>query len=62
MSDIQLPHNEPGGPYTVLSIVLTLISFANIQPLLSALASIGAICSTAMAVRYYWYATKKVKE
>ena len=47
---------------TILSISSALVSIGNFQPLVTLLASLVAIISGLFAIRYYYRATKKLKE
>jgi len=47
---------------TILSISSALVSIGNFQPLVTLLASSVAIISGLFAIRYYYQATKKLKE
>ena len=47
---------------TIVSISSALLSIGNFQPLVTLLASLVAIVSGLFAIRYYYRATKKLKE
>ena len=47
---------------TIVSISSALVSIGNFQPLVTLLASLVAIVSGLFAIRYYYRATKKLKE
>jgi len=46
---------------TIVTVVSATISITSIQPLFTLIASLVAIVSGAMAIRYYYKMTKKLK-
>jgi hypothetical protein len=54
-------NNHQADQSTIVSLVSATISITNIQPLFTLLASLVAIVSGTMAIRYYWKMTKKLK-
>lgn len=61
MSD-HLVEAQAGGWYAFLSIVFTMISFSDVMNLFKDLSVIGAVGCSIMAMRYYYYATKKARQ
>lgn len=57
---------EGGGPvFTLISLIAIPFAWMGIretQVVLTVIATAIAICSGLMAIRYYYYATKKMKE
>jgi hypothetical protein len=53
--------NHQADQSTIVSLVSATISITSIQPLFTLLASLVAIVSGTMAIRYYWKMTKKLK-
>ena len=47
---------------TIVSISSALVSIGNFQPLVTLLASLDAIVSGLLAIRYYYRATKNLKK
>jgi len=47
---------------TILSVSGAMISIADVQPVVTMLASIVAIVSGLFAIRYYFYATNNIKK
>lgn len=53
--------NNQADQSTIVSLVSAALSVTSIQPLFTLLASLVAIVSGVMAIRYYWKMTKKLK-
>jgi len=53
--------NHQADQSTIVSLVSATISITNIQPLFTLIASLVAIVSGLMAIRYYYKMTKKIK-
>jgi len=53
--------NHQADQSTIVSVVSATISITSIQPLFTLIASLVAIVSGAMAIRYYYKMTKKLK-
>lgn len=56
-----MAHNDQADISVILSIGGAVISVTSLQPIVTFLASLVAIVSGVMAIRYYWKATKKFK-
>ena len=56
-----MANNHQADQSTIVSLVSATISITNIQPLFTLIASLVAIVSGAMAIRYYYKMTKKLK-
>jgi hypothetical protein len=54
-------NNNQADQSTIVSLVSATLSITSIQPLFTLLASLVAIVSGGMAIRYYWKMTKKLK-
>lgn len=59
--DIQ--NNQPNPTYPVISLISTLLAWTlkDIQVIMGLVASIIAIISGIMAIKYYWTAIEKMK-
>jgi hypothetical protein len=53
--------NNQADQSTIVSLISATLSITSIQPLFTLLASLVAIVSGGMAIRYYWKMTKKLK-
>jgi hypothetical protein len=53
--------NNQADQSTIVSLVSATLSISSIQPLFTFIASLVAIVSGVMAIRYYWKMTKKLK-
>ena len=47
---------------TILSVFGAVVSMANVQPVITMIASLVAIVSGIFAIRYYLFATEKLKK
>ena len=56
------PNNDTADLATIVSIFSAFISITDIQPVVTLCASLVAIISGLFAVRYYYFATKKVQK
>jgi hypothetical protein len=55
------PHSSQADIGTGISVLSAIISISTIQPVVTLIAGLIAILSGIMAIRYYYNATKKVK-
>jgi hypothetical protein len=55
------PHSNQADIGTGISVLSAIISISTIQPIVTLVAGLIAIISGIMAIRYYYNATKKVK-
>ena len=53
--------NHQADQSTIVSLISATISITSIQPLFTLIASLVAIVSGGMAIRYYYKMTKKLK-
>jgi hypothetical protein len=53
--------NHQADQSTIVSVVSAILSLSDIQPLFTLIASLVAIVSGIMAIRYYYKMTKKLK-
>lgn len=60
---MDLQNNHPNPMYALVSIISTLLAwtFKDLQIVLGIFASIVAIISGIMAIKYYWTAIEKMK-
>jgi hypothetical protein len=60
---MDLNNNHPSPTYPIVSILSTLIAwtFKDLQVVLGLFASLVAIVSGIMAIKYYWTAIEKLK-
>ena len=56
-----MENNHQADQSTMVSLVSATISITSIQPLFTLIASLVAIVSGGMAIRYYYKMTKKLK-
>ncbi len=56
-----MANNNQADQSTIVSIVSATLSITSIQPLFTLIASLVAIVSGGMAIRYYYKMTKKLK-
>ena len=56
-----MENNHQADQSTIVSVVSATISITSIQPLFTLIASLVAIVSGGMAIRYYYKMTKKLK-
>ncbi len=56
-----MANNNQADQSTIVSLVSATISITSIQPLFTLMASLVAIVSGGMAIRYYYKMTKKLK-
>jgi hypothetical protein len=56
-----MANNNQADQSTIVSLVSATLSITSIQPLFTLLASLVAIVSGVMAIRYYYKMTKKLK-
>jgi hypothetical protein len=55
------PHSNQADIGTGISVLSAIVSISTIQPVVTLIAGLIAIFSGIMAIRYYYNATKKVK-
>jgi hypothetical protein len=55
------PHSNQADIGTGISVLSAIVSISTIQPIVTLVAGLIAIISGIMAIRYYYNATKKVK-
>ncbi len=55
------PHSNQADIGTGISVLSAIVSISTIQPIVTLIAGLIAIVSGIMAIRYYYNATKKVK-
>ena len=55
------PHSNQADIGTGISVLSAIVSISTIQPIVTLVAGLIAIVSGIMAIRYYYNATKKVK-
>ena len=56
-----MTNNHQADQSTIVSIISAILSISSIQPLFTLIASLVAIVSGLMAIRYYYKMTKKIK-
>ena len=56
-----MENNHQADQSTIVSLISATLSITSIQPLFTLIASLVAIVSGAMAIRYYYKMTKKLK-
>ncbi len=56
-----MENNHQADQSTIVSVVSATLSITSIQPLFTLIASLVAIVSGGMAIRYYYKMTKKLK-
>jgi hypothetical protein len=56
-----MANNHQADQSTIVSVISAILSLSNIQPLFTLIASLVAIISGLMAIRYYYKMTKKLK-
>lgn len=56
-----MANNHQADQSTIVSVVSAILSLTSIQPLFTLIASLVAIISGVMAIRYYYKMTKKIK-
>lgn len=56
------PHSNQADIGTGISVLSAIVSISTIQPIVTLIAGLIAIVSGIMAIRYYYNATKKVKQ
>ena len=56
------PHSNQADIGTGISLLSAIISISTVQPIITLIAGLIAIISGIMAIRYYYNATKKVKD
>ncbi len=56
------PHSNQADIGTGISLLSAIVSISTVQPIITLLAGLIAIISGVMAIRYYYNATKKVKD
>jgi len=56
------PHSNQADIGTGISLLSAIVSISTVQPIITLLAGLIAIISGIMAIRYYYNATKKVKD
>ena len=56
-----IPHSNQADIGTGISVLSAIVSISTIQPIVTLIAGLIAIVSGIMAIRYYYNATKKVK-
>ena len=54
--------NNNADVATIVSVTGAMVSMADVQPIVTMIASLVAIISGIFAIRYYLHATKKLKE
>lgn len=64
---METPHQTPMAAFmsscvSIVSAFFAVITVQDVQPYFTLVASIIAALSGAFAIRYYWYATKKIKK
>ncbi len=55
-------HSNQADIGTGISVLSAIVSISTIQPIVTLVAGLIAIVSGIMAIRYYYYTTKKVKK
>jgi hypothetical protein len=60
--DLQNTHPNPTYPLISLASVILAWAFKDIQVILNIMASLVAIISGLMAIKYYWASIKKIKK
>ncbi len=55
-------HSNQADIGTGISVLSAIVSISTIQPIVTTVAGLIAIVSGIMAIRYYYYTTKKVKK
>jgi hypothetical protein len=56
------PHSNQADIGTGISLLSAIVSISTVQPIITLIAGLIAIISGVMAIRYYYNATKKVKD
>jgi hypothetical protein len=56
-----MTNNHQADQSTIVSVVSAILSLTSIQPLFTLIASLVAIVTGLMAIRYYYKMTKKIK-
>ena len=56
-----MENNHQADQSTIVSVISAILSLSDIQPLFTLIASLVAIISGLMAIRYYYKMTKKLK-
>jgi hypothetical protein len=56
------PHSNQADIGTGISLLSAIVSISTVQPIITLIAGLIAIISGIMAIRYYYNATKKVKD
>ncbi len=56
-----MANNHQADQSTIVSVISAILSLSDIQPLFTLIASLVAIVSGLMAIRYYYKMTKKLK-
>jgi hypothetical protein len=56
------PHSNQADIGTGISLFSAIVSISTVQPIITLIAGLIAIISGVMAIRYYYNATKKVKD
>ena len=56
-----MENNHQADQSTIVSLISATLSITSIQPLFTLIASLVAIVSGGMAIRYYYKMTKKLK-
>ena len=56
------PHSNQADIGTGISVLSAIVSISTIQPVVTLFAGLISIISGVMAIRYYYNATKKVKD
>lgn len=56
------PHSNQADIGTAISLLSAIVSISTVQPIITLIAGLIAIISGVMAIRYYYNATKKVKD
>jgi len=61
---MEMQHHSPSLIYPLVSMISTILAWAfkDIQLYLNIMASIIAIISGILAIRYYWVSTNKIKK
>jgi hypothetical protein len=57
-----IPHSNQADIGTGISLLSAIVSISTVQPIITLIAGLIAIISGVMAIRYYYNATKKVKD
>jgi len=57
-----MPNNQYADTATIVSITGALVSIGNFQPVVTMIASLVAIISGLLAIRYYYKATEKLNK